>query len=62
MYTGNSDPNKNNLFWSADGVNFQPLSSVAAAITSIYCEISEEDAAKLWAMIEGLEIVPRKDI
>ena len=62
MYTGNSDPNENGLFWSTDGVNFHQLSSTVAAITSIYCEISEEDAAKLWAMIEGLEIVPRKDM
>ena len=27
-------------------------------ITSISIELSEEDAARLWVLIEGLEIVP----
>ena len=27
-------------------------------ITSITVELSEEDAARLWVLIEGLEIVP----
>ena len=44
------------LFYSTDnGETFKQLSE----ITELTIHLTEESAAKLWAMIEGLEIVPR---
>ena len=56
------NPNDNNdigdLFYSTDdGKTFKQLSE----ITEITIHLTEESAAKLWAMTEGLEIVPRWD-
>lgn len=53
------NPNNNeysNLYYSTDdGKTFKQLSE----ITEVTISLTEESAAKLWAMIEGLEIVPR---
>ncbi len=47
--------NSNGDFYYQDNAGeYKKLSE----ITSISVELSEEDAARLWALIEGLEIVP----
>ena len=49
----------NGVFYSGDGKTWKPIKSITDATMSISCDISEEDAARLWAMVEGLEIVRR---
>lgn len=52
MPTHDHDDNKNNLYYAVNG-DMQSLRE----LTSINISVSEEDEAKLWALIEGLEIV-----
>ena len=52
MHTHDHDDNKNNLYYAVNG-NMQSL----RGLTSINIKVSEEDEAKLWAAIEGLDIV-----
>lgn len=50
----------NDMFYSSDdGKTWKPITSITNETMSVSCNISEEDAARLWAMIEGLEIVGR---
>ena len=54
------NPNDNNdignLFYSTDdGKTIKQFSE----ISEVTIHLTEESAAKLWAMVEGLEIVPR---
>ena len=51
-----NDKEFNDLYYSTDdGATFKRLSE----ITEVTIHLTEESSAKLWAMIEGLEIVPR---
>ena len=44
------------LFYSTDnGETFKQLSEIA----ELTIHLTEESSAKLWALVEGLEIVPR---
>lgn len=52
MYTHGHEDDKNNLYYAVNG-DMQSLRE----LTSINIKILEEDEAKLWALIEGLEIV-----
>ena len=45
---------KAKVFYSKDGENWIPLSEV----TEVHVELSEEQAAKLYALMDPLEIVP----
>ena len=55
----------NNLYWSVDGEHYQPLDTTGGNVIQselVFCtEPTEADEARLWALIEGLEIVPRED-
>lgn len=54
----NDNNDTGNLFYSTDnGKTFKQFSE----ISEITIHLTEESAAKLWAMVEGLEIVPRND-
>ena len=46
--------NKANFFYSKNGKNWIPLGEV----TEVHCEVSDEDAAKLFALMDPMEIVP----
>ena len=64
MNPKNNDESNSNLFYSSDdGKTWKPFCKASDFVTatSIFVDLSEESAAKLWAAIEGLEIVPRND-
>ena len=54
-----NNPDDNNLYFSKNGEHWHKIGQVLGAEIYVESEMSEEDAAKLWASIEGLEIVPR---
>lgn len=50
----------NNLYYLTNDGTWHKIDELSSTM-SITCNITEEDAAKLWAIIEGLEIVPNDD-
>jgi len=62
MPINNNENPKANLYYSTDGKTWNPVGGVIDTGTiSVTCNLSEEDSARLWALVEGLEIVPRGD-
>lgn len=57
----NNDENpKANFFYSTDGKTWNPIGGIFdSGAISVTCNLTEEDSARLWASVEGLEIVPR---
>lgn len=58
MNPDDNDENKSKFMYSTDGVNYYPVGELLNPETiSFSLELSEEDAAKLYAQLDPLEII-----
>lgn len=54
---GTDDGKKGNFYWSVDGETWNLLGQ---STFSVDISLSDEDAARLWALLDPLEIVPNE--